>query len=131
MRYGDDQAAPRGVISCRISLFFAACYYSYMVQFIAQHAREIDDICRRYRVRRLELFGSAAGDSFDPSRSDVDFLVEFEPLADGEHADAYFGLKESLAALLARPVDLVMTSAIRNRYFLEAIEPTRTLLYAA
>jgi hypothetical protein len=61
----------------------------------------------------------------------VDFLVEFEPLADGEHADAYFGLKESLTALFARPVDLVMTRAIRNRYFLEAIEPTRTLLYAA
>jgi len=36
-----------------------------------------------------------------------------------------------LAALLARPVDLVMTRAIRNRYFLEAIEPTRILLYAA
>jgi predicted nucleotidyltransferase len=102
-----------------------------MVQFIVQHVREIDEICRRYRVRRLELFGSATGDSFDPQRSDVDFLVEFEPLVDGEHADAYFGLKESLAVLLARPVDLVMTTAIRNRYFLEAIEPTRTLLYAA
>jgi predicted nucleotidyltransferase len=102
-----------------------------MVQYIAQHRSEIADLCRRYRVRRLELFGSAARDSFDPDRSDIDFLVEFEPLADGEHADAYFGLKESLASLLARPVDLVMTTAIRNRYFLEAIEPTRTLLYAA
>lgn len=102
-----------------------------MVQYIDQHRRKITDLCRQYRVRRLELFGSAVGDKFDPSRSDIDFLVEFEPLADGEHADAYFGLKESLAALLARPVDLVMTSAIRNRYFLEAIESTRTLLYAA
>jgi uncharacterized protein len=102
-----------------------------MLQFIAQHVLEIDEICRRYRVRRLELFGSATSDSFDPQHSDVDFLVEFETLADGEHVDAYFGLKESLTSLLARPVDLVMTSAIRNRYFLEAIEPTRTLLYAA
>jgi uncharacterized protein len=102
-----------------------------VAQFIAQHFREIDEVCRRYHVRRLELFGSAASDSFDPQRSDVDFLVEFEALADGEHADAYFGLKESLAALLARPVDLVITTAICNRYFLEAIEPTRTLLYAA
>ena len=102
-----------------------------MVQYINQHRSEIADLCRRYRVRRLELFGSAGRESFDPQRSDVDFLVEFEPLAEGEHADAYFGLKESLASLLARPVDLVMTSAIRNRYFLEAIEPTRTLLYAA
>ena len=102
-----------------------------MEMCIIEHRREIEEICRRYRVRRLELFGSATSDSFDPQRSDVDLLVEFEPLADGEHADAYFGLKESLASLLARPVDLVMTNAIRNRYFLEAIEPTRTLLYAA
>jgi hypothetical protein len=36
-----------------------------------------------------------------------------------------------LKSLLARPVDLVMTRAIRNPYFLKAIEPTRTVLYAA
>lgn len=98
---------------------------------IAQRGLEIADICRRYRVHRLELFGSAAGDRFDADRSDADFLVEFEPLADGEHADAYFGLLESLQALFSRPVDLVMIRAVRNPYFLEAIEPTRTLLYAA
>ena len=98
---------------------------------IAQYRHEIAELCHRYRVRRLELFGSAAGDHFDQVRSDVDLLVEFEPLADGEHADAYFGLLESLEELLARPVDLVMIGAIRNRYFLEAIGPTRTLLYAA
>ena len=102
-----------------------------MVKAIAQRRNEISELCRRYRVRRLELFGSAAGETFDPHRSDVDFLVEFEPLADGEHADAYFGLRESLESLLGRPVDLVMTRAIRNPYFLEAIAPTRTLLYAA
>jgi predicted nucleotidyltransferase len=79
----------------------------------------------------LELFGSAVGDDFDPQRSDVDFLVEFESLAEGQHADAYFGLRESLGSLFSRPVDLVMVRAIRNPYFLEAIEPTRTLLNAA
>ncbi|MCI0333009.1 MAG: nucleotidyltransferase domain-containing protein [Planctomycetes bacterium] len=102
-----------------------------MESFITQHRDEIAEICRQYRVRRLELFGSAVGDGFDTQRSDVDFLVEFEPLADGEHADAYFGLLESLESLLSRPVDLVMTRAIRNPYFLQAIEPTRTILYAA
>ncbi len=98
---------------------------------VAQHRPQIAELCRRHRVRRLELFGSAVGNDFDPQRSDADFLVEFEPLAEGEHADAYFGLRESLESLLARPIDLVMTKAIRNPYFLEAIEPTRTLLYAA
>ncbi|MEX2169300.1 MAG: nucleotidyltransferase domain-containing protein [Pirellulales bacterium] len=102
-----------------------------MDPFISHHRGEITDLCRRYHVRRLELFGSAVGEHFDTDRSDVDFLVEFEPLADGEHADAYFGLLESLKSLFSRLVDLVMVGAIRNRYFREAIEPTRTLLYAA
>lgn len=98
---------------------------------IAKHRSEIADLCRRYSVQRLELFGSATGDAFDARCSDADFLVEFQSLAEGQHAEAYFGLRESLIALLGRPVDLVMTKAIRNRYFLQAIEPTRTLLYAA
>ena len=98
---------------------------------LATHRTQIADLCRRYRVHRLELFGSAATARFDAHRSDLDFLVEFEPLADGEHADAYFGLLAALESLFRRPIDLVMTRAIRNRYFLEAIQPTRTLLNAA
>jgi predicted nucleotidyltransferase len=98
---------------------------------VANRSRQIADICSRYRVRRLELFGSAVGDSFDAQSSDVDLLVEFESLAEGEHADAYFGLLDSLQSLFSRPVDLVKIRAIRNPYFLEAIAPTRTLLYAA
>jgi uncharacterized protein len=69
--------------------------------------------------------------SSSPQRSGLDFLVEFQPLAVGEHADAYFARRESLESHSDRPIDLAMTVAIRNRYFLEAIEPTRMLLYAA
>ncbi len=102
-----------------------------MEAIVNQHRAELTELCRRYRVQRLELFGSAADDRFDPARSDLDFLVEFQPLAEDQHADAYFGLRESLEALFGRPIDLVMTKAIRNRYFLQQIEPTRTLMYAA
>jgi predicted nucleotidyltransferase len=98
---------------------------------VVQNSDQIADLCRRFHVQRLELFGSAVGARFDRERSDLDFLVEFLPLAAGEHADSYFGLRESLSSLLSRPVDLVMVRAIHNPYFLEAIEPTRTLLYAA
>jgi predicted nucleotidyltransferase len=93
--------------------------------------REIDDLCRRYGVRRLELFGSATSARFDPNRSDVDFLVEFAERDHQPYADAYFGLAEGLEALLGRAVDLVMTSAVTNPYFLEDIAPSRTILYAA
>ncbi len=61
----------------------------------------------------------------------MDFLVEFQPLPAGERADAYFGLREELAALFGRPVDLVMTHAVQNPYFLEAIGPSRVLVYGA
>ena len=53
--------------------------------------------------------------TFNPRTSDFDFLVEFLPLPEGKHADAYFGLREDLEALFERPIDLVMTQAIRNR----------------
>jgi hypothetical protein len=52
-----------------------------------------------------------------PGQSDMDFLVEFDPLPPGGYADAYFGLLESLEALCGSPVDLVVASAIRNPFF--------------
>ena len=61
--------------------------------------------------------------------SDLDFVVEFEPLPPGVYANTYFGLLEALQQLFDRPVDLVVESAIKNPYFLEAVEATRTLLY--
>jgi predicted nucleotidyltransferase len=88
-------------------------------------------LCRRFRVRRLELFGSAVRPDFDPATSDLDFLVEFEELPWGEHARCYFGLLEALEELFGRPVDLVMLSAVDNPYFLEEIASSRTVLYAA
>jgi predicted nucleotidyltransferase len=98
---------------------------------LTEHAAALADLCRRYRVQRLELFGSAATGQDDPARSDLDFLVEFEPLAEGTYADAYFGVLEGLEAMFRRPVDLVVDSAIRNRYFRESVDRTKTLLYAA
>ncbi len=95
------------------------------------HRTRIAELCRRYRVRRLELFGSAARADFEPTRSDLDFLVQFD---DGERApglEAYFGLKEGLEALLGRPVDLIMPEAVTNPYVRADIARDRTLVYAA
>ena len=102
-----------------------------MSPFIEEHRDELADLCRRHHVRRLFVFGSAARDDFDPARSDVDLLVEFEPVPEGGYADAYFGLREALEALLGRDVDLVAASALRNPYIKADVERTRSLLYAA
>lgn len=101
-----------------------------MACVLDSHVAEIPELCRRYGVARLEIFGSAAGDTFDPRHSDLDFLVEFD--ADSSRLfDRYFGLKESLEALYGRPVDLVTTGSLRNPYFIEAISKSRRVVYAA
>jgi predicted nucleotidyltransferase len=92
---------------------------------------ELIRLCAQYHVRRLELFGSATGAHFDPDTSDLDFLVEFQDLSPRDHADAFFGLMEELQQIFGRPVELVEWRAIRNPYFLQAVEQTRMLLYAA
>ena len=92
---------------------------------------QLQILCRRFHVTRLELYGSAVEGRFDPHRSDLDFLVEFEDLEPVAYADAYFGLLEALQALFGRPVDLTVASAVTNPYFLRRIANSRVTLYAA
>ena len=102
-----------------------------MHPLIEKNRSEIAHVCRQYRVRRLEVFGSAAraGD-FDPEKSDADFLVEFE--ADSHPGlETFFGLKDALAGLLRRKVDLVQAGAVRNPYVRASIDRAREVVYGA
>ncbi len=88
-----------------------------MQNIIEQHLNEIIRICKDRKVRRLAVFGSAAGDRFDPTKSDLDLLVEFEAMSPADHAEQYFGLAEDFEKLFSRPIDLVEPGPIRNPYF--------------
>jgi len=88
-------------------------------------------LCHEYHVLRLEVFGSAATDAFDPERSDVDLLVAFDHGAPIGALDQLIGFKRDTEKLLGRPVDVVGESGVRNRFFREAMNQTRTPLYAA
>jgi len=102
-----------------------------MIELVKQYRQALDTLCRKYHVSRLEVFGSAVAGDFDEQSSDLDFLVEFLSLETGRAADDYFGLLFDLQGLFGRPVDLVMTSAIKNPYFLQSINQNREVLYAA
>lgn len=102
-----------------------------MHQLIEAELTEVAALCRRYGARRLELFGSATRRDFDLATSDIDLLVDLDPPPGLGYADAYFGLKEELEKLFARPVDLVSRAAVRNPYFRREIESSRRLLDAA
>lgn len=92
---------------------------------------DIAEVCTRFGVLRLELFGSAATGSFDPQRSDLDFLVEFDQDNRITPFEKYFGLKEALESLFSRPVDLVMAGASSNPHFQKSVDASRRLVYAA
>ena len=90
--------------------------------------QELDNLCQKHHIRRLEVFGSALRDDFTPD-SDVDVLVEFEP-------DAHVGfialsrLQRELAALLRRPVDVVPKDGLKP-LIRESVLSSAEVLYAA
>lgn len=97
-----------------------------MTKLVTEHFDEILSLCEKYKVRRLEVFGSGTDQSrFDQDHSDLDFLVEFQSLEQGQHAEFYFGLLEDLKKLFDREVDLVMPKAIKNQYFLDSVNQNR------
>lgn len=101
-----------------------------MTSLLDPHLAEVAELCKRYGVRRLELFGSATTGAFDPRTSDFDFLLEFDANQSNLFT-RYFGLKESLQDLYGREVDLVMVGAMKNPFFIDSANKTRQLVYAA
>ena len=98
---------------------------------IEVHQSELVELCRKHRVKRLDLFGSGVTERFDPGRSDLDMVVEFLHDAPRRAFAGYFELKEDLERLYQREVDLVEDPAIHNRYFRAEVDETRVSLYAA
>jgi len=102
-----------------------------MVDVLKRKRDAIAAACARHGVARLEAFGSALREDFRPGQSDLDLLVDFEPMDSYARVEAYFGLLAELRVLLEGSVDLVMVGAVKNPYIARNIERTKQLLYAA
>ena len=100
---------------------------------ITQRLPQVKELCRRFGVMRLEIFGSAArGVDYDTARSDADFLVEFKPESGLSALQQFFGFADALEQLLGRPVDLVERKALeqsRNYIRRYSILRDATVLY--
>ncbi len=87
----------------------------------AQRSR-IAEICRRYPVRKMSMFGSAAMGQELPG-SDVDLLVEFIP-GEAPSGFALVDMQDELSAAFdGRKIALAFSSILRNAYRRRAIEP--------
>lgn len=102
-----------------------------MVRLLEDNRKAIEDLCQRYRIARLDVFGSALRDDFRPGESDLDLLVEFGPMSPYERADAYFGFLDELRSMVGVEIDLVVSGAVKNRIIAADIESTRQAFYAA
>ncbi len=102
-----------------------------MQPLIATHLDQIRALCRRHGVRSLFLFGSAAREDFDATRSDVDFLVDFGTADLGPWMRGFFLFRAELAAILGRPVDLVPAVKSTNPYLASSIDVSKVQVYAA
>jgi predicted nucleotidyltransferase len=103
-----------------------------MISFIEEKREELMKLCQQFNVKHLELFGSAVkGKNFHKDKSDIDFLVEFFPMAPVEHARCYFDMLESLQDMFRCDIDLLEVKAIKNPYLLDSINKNRSRIYAA
>ncbi|OGP73254.1 MAG: hypothetical protein A2W09_06735 [Deltaproteobacteria bacterium RBG_16_50_11] len=96
---------------------------------IQDHKQDIEKICRDLRVRRLDLVGSASRDEFEPERSDVDVLVQFDGL--DRLFDRYFELKKRLESQLGREVDVIEDNAVKNPYVRKSLNRDKVRIYGS
>ena len=98
---------------------------------IDQHRNEISSSCKRYRVSKLDVFGSAVRKvDFKTNSSDADFLIEFEPDVK-VGLDQLIGIKTELEKLLGRSVDLIEPEAVLNPFVKASIQRHQETVYAA
>lgn len=90
----------------------------------------ISELCKRFGVSRLEVFGSAASGDFDPASSDYDFIAKFSVQPGVSMARRFLGFSDALEALLGRKVDLMTDRPIENPYLRAAVDATRETIHA-
>jgi predicted nucleotidyltransferase len=95
---------------------------------LIQYIPAITKLCEQYNVKTLYAFGSVLTDKFD-KKSDVDLIVDFQPIPVEDYADNYYDFKFSLQDVFERPVDLLEEQAIRNPYFRQSINQKKQLVY--
>jgi uncharacterized protein len=98
------------------------------MSIIDQYSKDIQRLCAKHKVRRLYAFGSVLTNDFKKD-SDIDFIVDFEPVEVNTYADNYFDFKFALEDTLHRPIDLLEEKSIRNPYFKKEVENYRQLIY--
>ena len=94
-----------------------------------QHYEALIGICEKFGVDKLYVFGSVARNQFNPKSSDIDLLVELEPMSPTERGQNLMDMWDAFEDLFSRKVDLLTEQPVRNPYLRQSIEETKRLIY--
>ena len=104
-----------------------------MITLVKGKLPKIVELCQRYRIAKLWLFGSALDPLQFTPKSDIDFLYQFD---DGGTFNPHFqyvgnwsDMLDELRILLGREVQLIEYGPFKNPYFQESVESTMKLIY--
>jgi len=97
---------------------------------LSRNRDAVTELCHAQKVSGLEIFGSATREDFDPEKSDLDFLVDFQDPDRPGIADRFMGLAEGLERIFRRKVELVTERSLKNPFFITAINRSRQVVYA-
>ncbi len=98
------------------------------MKLIENNIQRIITLCKKHKVHQLFVFGSILTNRFT-DKSDVDMVVNFDPIDLMDYADNYFELRYALQELLGRDVNLLEEKAIRNPILQQNINNTKHLVY--
>lgn len=98
------------------------------MNLLTKNKTAIRELCEKFHVERLYLFGSAAKGTLK-EESDVDFLVKFKPFDLYFYFDNYMDFQNQLQELFQRKVDLVEEQSLRNPILIESINKNKKLIY--
>lgn len=93
-------------------------------------SEQLRQLCKKFKVKELYLFGSATTDSFSED-SDLDFIVKFDREGFEGAFSQYIDFKQGLEQIYERPIDLYHYKKFRNPIFQQEVERSKKLLYAA
>ncbi|MBD3299881.1 MAG: nucleotidyltransferase domain-containing protein, partial [Candidatus Moranbacteria bacterium] len=99
-----------------------------MNDLINQKIKEIEEICEKYDVKSLHVFGSATNEEFT-DKSDIDLIVSFKEIPIEKYSDNYFHLHDQFQEIFNRKIDLITDKSIKNPYFKKEVEKTKNLIY--
>jgi len=100
-----------------------------MQRIIEENKQKLIELCKKYDVQSMYVFGSASSEDFKES-SDIDILIAFKKdISIERYTDNYFELHYKLEELFNRKVDLITENSLSNPYFIERVEENSELVF--